>query len=53
MDGQEGNPCWCFTKKVPQGLLEGIAREKRGKACVCSQCIDRYNEENKVMKWEK
>ncbi len=40
--------CWCYTIKVPKGLLETIDDRDRGKACVCKNCIEKYNRENNL-----
>ncbi len=37
--------CWCFDTPVPKALLERIPSEKRGKACVCQNCVEAYNKE--------
>ncbi len=36
--------CWCFKVTIPEGLLESIPEEKRGKACVCKSCVEEYME---------
>ncbi len=40
-----GDPCWCFHVKVPKELLDKIPPEKRGKSCVCLECIEKFNKE--------
>ena len=40
--------CWCYTIKVPRGLLETIPDEDRGKACVCVSCINKYKVEHNI-----
>lgn len=42
---KHSNECWCFNIKVPQELLYRIPIEKRGKACICKSCIDKYNKD--------
>lgn len=39
--------CWCTKVTVPKGLIDLIPKEKRGTACVCKECIDKYNLNNK------
>jgi len=36
--GQPQGPCWCTQVDFAQSLLEQIAVEHRGKACVCANC---------------
>lgn len=35
--------CWCNHVKIPKGLIERIPKDKRGKACICKDCVDSYN----------
>lgn len=34
--------CWCFHIEIPDYILDMIAKDKRGKACVCKSCIEKY-----------
>ena len=38
--------CWCFDIAEPEQLLQQIPWEKRGKACVCQECIVAYKKEH-------
>jgi hypothetical protein len=37
--------CWCTALEIPAGLLERIPADKRGKACVCRDCVEAYKQE--------
>ncbi|MBU5425601.1 cysteine-rich CWC family protein [Tissierella pigra] len=37
--------CWCFSVTIPKELLEMIPEEKRGKACICKSCVEKYRSE--------
>ncbi|SHE98380.1 Cysteine-rich CWC [Tissierella praeacuta DSM 18095] len=37
--------CWCHTVKIPAAILDMIPKEKKGKACVCKECINKYKEQ--------
>lgn len=39
----ESQECWCFHTNVPQGLIDQIPVEVRGKACICRNCIESIN----------
>ncbi|HEY4543018.1 MAG TPA: cysteine-rich CWC family protein [Tissierellaceae bacterium] len=39
--------CWCTTFDFPEGLIEKVPVEKRGKVCICKDCALEYIEENK------
>ncbi|WP_319371330.1 cysteine-rich CWC family protein [uncultured Ilyobacter sp.] len=43
--GSDPYSCWCMTVKVPQELLDRIPKEKRGEACVCKKCVEKYIKE--------
>ncbi|MEP7244366.1 MAG: cysteine-rich CWC family protein [Gammaproteobacteria bacterium] len=30
--------CWCFTRTIPESVLEQIPADARDQACVCSAC---------------
>lgn len=38
--GQEN--CWCVTVKFPQHVIDMIPEDKKGKACVCKSCLEKY-----------
>ncbi len=38
--GQKG--CWCETVKFPQHVIDMIPEDKKGKACVCKSCLEKY-----------
>ncbi|WP_410506459.1 cysteine-rich CWC family protein [Marinomonas sp. GJ51-6] len=31
----EEEPCWCFTMTIPDGMLELLSDQDKGKNCVC------------------
>ncbi|MDP4177982.1 MAG: cysteine-rich CWC family protein [Bacillota bacterium] len=35
--------CWCDTIHVPQGLKDLVPEHFKMKACICKDCIDKYN----------
>lgn len=35
--------CWCRKMEVPKGLIDLLAVELKDKACICSVCIEAYN----------
>lgn len=41
--GKDPSACWCMTTKVPKDLLATIPAEKRGKSCVCKECVTNHN----------
>ncbi|MEO9274910.1 cysteine-rich CWC family protein [Marinomonas sp. 5E14-1] len=41
----EEGPCWCFTMIIPDGMLELLSDQDKGKTCVCQACIERYNDD--------
>jgi hypothetical protein len=34
--------CWCDTVKFPKYILDMIPDDKKGKACVCKSCLEKY-----------
>lgn len=38
--GQGG--CWCDTVKFPKDILDLIPNDKKGKACICKSCLEKY-----------
>jgi len=36
-------PCWCNNTKVPQGLLDLVPENQKGKSCICLSCIEKFN----------
>ncbi len=41
--GQGG--CWCDNVVFPKKVLDMIPADKRGKACVCRNCLEKYGTE--------
>jgi hypothetical protein len=37
-----GVKCWCSDLKISPAVFEKIPAEKRGQACVCRKCIEKY-----------
>jgi Cysteine-rich CWC len=35
-------PCWCTQVKVPMELLEFVPENTKGKACICLNCIQKF-----------
>ena len=41
---ESGNEdCWCKHVTIPKELIDSIPEDKRGKACICKECVDNYN----------
>lgn len=40
----EDTICWCVTAKFPQGILDQLPEESKGKQCICQNCINTYND---------
>lgn len=40
-----GKGCWCDNEHFPEELLSRIPKEKRRKACVCKDCLDKFRQE--------
>lgn len=38
--------CWCTQVKIPKFVLELVPDDKKGKVCICKDCIDRYTRNN-------
>jgi len=38
-------PCWCNHVSVPQALLDLLATETKGKACICLECIQAFKKQ--------
>lgn len=34
--------CWCTKIKIPKDILDMVPEEKKGKACICKNCIEKY-----------
>lgn len=47
--GQDNNcqhhldECWCEKVEFPKHILDMIPEEKKGKACVCKACLEKYS----------
>lgn len=39
---QHDKECWCQKVTIPNYIIEMIPEDKKGKACVCKACLDRY-----------
>lgn len=37
-------PCWCTTTNISRELLSKVPEQLSGKACVCQQCIEKFNQ---------
>ncbi|MDY6854591.1 MAG: cysteine-rich CWC family protein [Thermodesulfobacteriota bacterium] len=36
--------CWCAYEKFPKEALNRVPGEKRGKACICINCLNRFKQ---------
>ncbi len=34
--------CWCYYTDIPDGIFKLIPEEKRGKACICLECVEKF-----------
>lgn len=34
--------CWCFSTTIPKGIFDLLPEDKKGKACICKSCVDKY-----------
>jgi hypothetical protein len=41
--------CWCFTRHIPDAVLEKIPPEARERACVCETCASGNRDPATVM----
>lgn len=35
--------CWCETVVVPKHVIDRVTDDKKGKACICKACIEKYS----------
>jgi len=35
--------CWCENVVVPKYIIDMVPEEKKGKACICKSCIEKYS----------
>ncbi|MCP1132310.1 cysteine-rich CWC family protein [Paenibacillus polysaccharolyticus] len=45
-EGKPHSECWCGHVSFPEGVFERIPAEKRGKSCICQQCLENYVREH-------
>jgi hypothetical protein len=38
-------PCWCVTASFSPDLLARLPADAQGKACICANCLARFNAE--------
>ena len=41
--------CWCNNITIPKELIDTIPEGKKGIACICEKCVEKYIEENKTI----
>jgi len=54
VNGAPVTDCWCFRVQIPRALLERIPPQQRGKSCLCSACLTRFDadlERGEVDSW--
>lgn len=39
---KKDSSCWCHEIKIPKELLDMVDEDKRGKACICKSCVEKY-----------
>lgn len=42
---RQSKECWCHSATIPKELLDKVPEDKKGKACICKSCVDKYNSE--------
>jgi hypothetical protein len=42
------HPCWCLDVKVPKELIELLPVTHKGKACICLDCIQKFNKGSNI-----
>lgn len=42
--------CWCHDPDIrfPEGLLEKVAEDQKGKACICKRCAQTFSQTGSV-----
>ncbi|HSH35993.1 cysteine-rich CWC family protein [Schnuerera sp.] len=40
----QGN-CWCENVSIPEYILDLVPEDKKGKVCICKDCINKYTKE--------
>ncbi|MNC15313.1 hypothetical protein D3C75_631270 [compost metagenome] len=43
--GEDPYSCWCMKTRVPQGLRDRVPENRRGKACICLNCVEAFLKE--------
>jgi len=38
----DNKDCWCKHIEIPKYILDMVPEDKRGKACICRSCIEKY-----------
>ena len=38
--------CWCIDVKVPKELIDLVPAPQQGKACICLDCIEKFNKDS-------
>lgn len=49
--GQDNNcrhdaECWCHKETFPKHVFNLIPEEKKGKACICKACLEKYRQQS-------
>ena len=44
--GGPENNCWCNSDayRFPQALLDQVPADRKRKACICKNCVDKFHE---------
>lgn len=35
--------CWCTTLTIPKHIIDLVPEDKKGKTCICKNCIEKYS----------
>jgi hypothetical protein len=44
LKGAPEGTCWCVSETFPPQILELVPVAKKGKACVCQDCLKKYRQ---------
>ncbi len=47
---QSPSACWCMQVDIPNALIELLPEAAKEKSCICSACIELFNQDAKQFK---
>lgn len=48
LSGKPHKECWCNTVEVPKEIFDLVPENKKGKDCICLDCVNKFKQENKI-----